>query len=122
MIRLSAPLLAPVKPRTTRLRSCNSSPLLPLDYPLDSAQFVNHAKSLSLYRSFIRATRNLGNLEARWDTLKWIRTDFERYKGLVDSEKAKSLLSLGARQLKQLNSTGSLIGTDGSKFRGTKRA
>ncbi|KDE07482.1 hypothetical protein MVLG_02346 [Microbotryum lychnidis-dioicae p1A1 Lamole] len=116
MIRFSPHLLAPVKERTTRLRLSSSSPLLPLDY------FVNHAKSLSLYRSFIRATRNLGTLEARWHTIKWIRTDFERYKGLVDSQQAKTLLSLGARQLKQLNSTASLIGTDGSKFRGTKSA
>ncbi|SGY14814.1 BQ5605_C013g07110 [Microbotryum silenes-dioicae] len=139
MIRFSPHLLAPVKERTTRLRSSSSSPLLPLDY------FVNHAKSLSLYRSFIRATRNLGTLEARWHTIKWIRTDFERYKGLVDSvsprssithlwepilnllahdsqQQAKTLLSLGARQLKQLNSTASLIGIDGSKFRGTKSA
>lgn len=104
-------------------------------------QFINKANSLSLYRQFIRATRGLGDATARWETIEFVRADFERYKGIVDSvrtlsflqrwaggtdtslieqEKAKTLLALGSRQLKQLNSTGSLIGGASAKWRGRK--
>jgi hypothetical protein len=37
-----------------------------------------------------------------------------------DQEKSKTLLALGQRQLKQLNATGSLLGGDSEKFRGTR--
>ncbi|GAA6054354.1 hypothetical protein JCM3770_003332 [Rhodotorula araucariae] len=89
-------------------------PHLPLDY------FINRANSLSLYRQFIRATRALGDIHARWETVLWARADFERYRDVVDSEKAKTLLALGHRQLKQLHATGSLIGGDSAKWRGRK--
>ncbi|GAA5892223.1 hypothetical protein JCM6882_003615 [Rhodosporidiobolus microsporus] len=98
-------------PRTSRFAN---KPALPLDY------FINRANALSLYRQFVRATRGLGDLTARWETAQFVRGDFERYKDVVDSEKAKTLLALGNRQLKQLNSTGSLIGGQGDKWRGRK--
>ncbi|GAA5837329.1 hypothetical protein JCM11251_004968 [Rhodosporidiobolus azoricus] len=98
-------------PRTSRFAN---KPALPLDY------FINRANALSLYRQFIRATRGLGDLNARWETALWVRGDFERYRDVVDSEKAKTLLALGNRQLKQLNSTGILIGSEGDKWRGRK--
>ncbi|GAA5862388.1 hypothetical protein JCM3774_002500 [Rhodotorula dairenensis] len=87
-------------------------PALPLDY------FVNRAKALALYRQFVRATKSLGDARTRWETMQWIRNDFERNRAVVDSEKCKTLLSLGHRQLKQLGSTSSLIGGNTSKFRG----
>jgi hypothetical protein len=74
--------------------------------------------------------------------VQFVRGDFERYRNVVDSvrtplfnlegrkamltflsfeqEKAKTLLALGSRQLKQLNSTGSLIGGETAKWRGRK--
>ncbi|KAI5477153.1 hypothetical protein MNV49_006809 [Pseudohyphozyma bogoriensis] len=90
-----------------------SSPVLPLDY------FLNKAKALSLYRSFIRATRGLGDHRTRFDTVQWIRADFERNRHVVDS--SKTLLGLGNRQLKQLNSTGMLVGSEGDKWRGMRK-
>ncbi|GJN93503.1 hypothetical protein Rhopal_006560-T1 [Rhodotorula paludigena] len=99
-------------PRTSRFAN---RPQLPLDY------FINRANALSLYRQFIRATRSLGDFQARWETVRWVRSDFERYRDVVDSEKAKTLLALGQRQLKQMHATGSLIGGDSAKWRGKKR-
>lgn len=95
-------------PRVSRF----SAPLLPLDF------FINRSKALALYRAFIRATKGLGDADARRETVRWIRVDFERYREVIDSDKSKVLLALGHRQLKQLNSTGMLVGNEGSKWRG----
>lgn len=47
-------------------------------------QFLTRAKVLSLYRQFIRATKGFGDNAARWETVRWVRTDFERYKDVTD--------------------------------------
>ncbi|GAA6010852.1 hypothetical protein JCM10207_003959 [Rhodosporidiobolus poonsookiae] len=111
-MRRTALLLA--QEATARRSRFGSAPPLPLDY------FINRANALSLYRQFIRATRGLGDARSRWETVEWVRGDFERYRGVVESEKAKTLLALGHRQLKQLNATGSLIGGQGDKWRGKR--
>ncbi|KAK9899614.1 hypothetical protein P389DRAFT_1862 [Cystobasidium minutum MCA 4210] len=79
------------------------------------------SKVLSLYRSFCRETKGLGSLRSRWETVTWIRSEFEQHRKERDLAKIKSLLSNGKRQLKQLSNSGMLVGTDGDKFRG-KRA
>ncbi|GAA5843304.1 hypothetical protein JCM9279_002056 [Rhodotorula babjevae] len=113
-MKASVLLLASAAPaRTSRLAR---TPHLPLDF------FIHRASSLALYRQFIRATRSLGDVDARWETVQWVRKDFERYRGMVDSEKSKTLLALGQRQLKQLHATGSLIGGDSAKWRGRRSA
>ncbi|ORY78031.1 complex 1 protein [Leucosporidium creatinivorum] len=109
-LQLSASVKA--APRPSRL---TGKPFLPLDY------FLNRTKALSLYRQFIRATKGLGDASARWETVKWVRSDFERYRDVVESEKVKTLLALGHRQLKQLNATGSLVGSEGAKWRGQRK-
>lgn len=48
-------------------------------------QFVNRTKALALYRQFIRATKSLGDARTRWETMEWIRNDFERNRAVVDS-------------------------------------
>lgn len=40
---------------------------------------------------------------------------------MVVQVKCKTLLALGGRQLKQLNSTGMLVGSEGDKWRGTRK-
>ncbi|KAM0786675.1 hypothetical protein ACM66B_002122 [Microbotryomycetes sp. NB124-2] len=87
---------------------------LSLDY------FLTRAKVLSLYRQFIRATKGFGDIQARWDTVQWVRQDFERYRFIQDQTRIKTLISMGQRQLKQINQTGHLIGTDGAKWRGLR--
>lgn len=99
---------------THRASRFADKPPLPLDY------FINRANALSLYRQFIRSTKSLGDRTSRWETVQWIRQDFERYRTVTESEKSKTLLALGQRQLKQLNATGSLLGGESSKFRGTR--
>jgi hypothetical protein len=47
-------------------------------------QFINRTKALALYRSFIRASRGLGDVHARRETVAWVRHDFERLKDVVD--------------------------------------
>ncbi|GAA5973190.1 hypothetical protein JCM11641_006313 [Rhodosporidiobolus odoratus] len=74
-------LAQPIAKRPSRFAN---SPPLPLDF------FINRAASLSLYRHFIRASRSLGDLTARWETVEWVRADFERYRGVVESLRALS--------------------------------
>ncbi|KAL8277694.1 hypothetical protein RQP46_009967 [Phenoliferia psychrophenolica] len=110
-MRSTARLLAQARP-ASRL----SGPVLPLEY------FLNRTKALALYRSFIRSSRGLGDISARQETVRFFRHDFEKLKHVVDPEKAKTLLSFAKRQLKQLNSTGMLVGHPGEKWRGTRVA
>ncbi|GAA6039269.1 hypothetical protein JCM8097_003236 [Rhodosporidiobolus ruineniae] len=112
MKRSSALQLA--KEATPRASRFANKPALPLDY------FINRANALALYRQFIRATKGLGDAGARWETMQWVRGDFERYRDVVDSEKSKTLLALGHRQLKQMNSSASLLGVQGDKWRGRR--
>lgn len=51
-------------------------------------------KVLSLYRSFLRATRNIPNPQARCETIDWLRGDFERKKDETDLVSSLSLLPL----------------------------
>ena len=41
-------------------------------------------RGISLYRSFLRATRNIPNPQARFETVQWLRDDFERARGVTD--------------------------------------
>lgn len=146
--------LSAVKKAAARSSRLAGKPVLPLDFVrrrssraccqhadrLPPTQFLNRTKALSLYRQFIRATKGLGDAAARWETVGWVRRDFERYRDVVESvrvlsrcflglcadlggvqEKAKTLLALGHRQLKQLNATGSLVGSEGAKWRGQRK-
>lgn len=88
--------------------------------------------------------QGLGSLPSRWETLEWIRSEFEQHRKERDlvrrlslavsqlisdlklvfnayqQAKIKSLLSNGKRQLKQLSNSGMLVGQDGDKFRGRR--
>lgn len=54
-------------------------------------QFVNRTKALGLYRQFIRATKSLGDAQTRWETMAWIRNDFERNRHVVESVRSHSI-------------------------------
>ena len=58
-------------------------------------QFVNRTKALALYRQFIRATKSLGDARTRWETMEWIRNDFERNRAVVDSVRTRAAFSAG---------------------------
>lgn len=133
-------------------------------YSIDDRQFLMRSKVLALYRSFCRETKGelafvqgftgscadcvytyegLGSLSARWETVDWIRSEFEQHrnernlvsgalysltfsqhaeKGSANLKQAKikALLSNGKRQLKQLSNSGMLVGHDGENFRGRR--
>jgi len=82
--------------------------------------FLTRSKVLALFRSFIRNTKGLGDLNSRHETVSWIRSEFEQHRTEYDLTKIKSLLAGGKRQLKQLSSSNMLIGQQGDKYRGRK--
>lgn len=94
---MRASFIAAAAARSSRFAD---KPALPLDYvrrssldrgqtakliELPARQFVNRTKALALYRQFIRATKSLGDARTRWETMEWIRNDFERNRAVVDS-------------------------------------
>ncbi|KAM0750733.1 hypothetical protein T439DRAFT_288909 [Meredithblackwellia eburnea MCA 4105] len=83
-------------------------------------QFLDRQRTLSLYRSFLRASRGLGDLQTRQEVIAWVREDFEKYKEVTDPERIKHLHSLARKELKGLNSTTMLVGNDGEKWRGKR--
>lgn len=94
---------------------------------------------MSLYRSFIRASKGLGDAQTRRETVSWVRRDFENGLPLLADqvrrhsthgehaaysfhalmqEKARTFFASASRQLKQMSSANMLVGTHGDKFRG----
>ncbi|BGP57614.1 hypothetical protein JCM8202v2_005258 [Rhodotorula sphaerocarpa] len=79
MLRTLAARASHAAPRPSRFAN---KPALPLDY------FVNRTKALALYRQFVRATKSLGDSRTRWETMQWIRNDFERNRAVVESARS----------------------------------
>lgn len=102
--------------RTSRFAADGPDAGLTLDH------FLVRSKVVALYRSFIRNTRGLGDLRSRQETVSWVRAEFEQHKAERDLKKIKSLYSSGKRQLKQLSQSGMLVGVQGDRFRGTRKA
>ncbi|KND04624.1 uncharacterized protein SPPG_00341 [Spizellomyces punctatus DAOM BR117] len=71
------------------------------------AQFLTRQKALGLYRSILRLTRHL-DPENKKFIRDWARSDFERYRYEVDSEKISMLISQGVVQLRTLERSVSL--------------
>ncbi|TPX67324.1 hypothetical protein SpCBS45565_g03884 [Spizellomyces sp. 'palustris'] len=75
------------------------------------AKFLSRQKALGLYRSILRLTRrtlqrkDLDPQDKRF-IRDWARSDFERYRYEVDSEKISMLISQGVVQLRTLEKTG----------------
>ncbi|WFD33251.1 hypothetical protein MCUN1_000064 [Malassezia cuniculi] len=78
--------------------------------------FMMRGDVLSLYRSYVRATRN-----ARWETIKWFRSEFERSRGETDLDTIKSQLQYGRMQLKQMQG-GMMLHSSGeiTRLRGSR--
>ncbi|PNF43441.1 LYR motif-containing protein 2 [Cryptotermes secundus] len=65
-------------------------------------QFMLRQQVLKLYRSFLRAIRDVPDEESRKELLEWARSDFKNNKHHTDEYAIKMLISHGERQLKQL--------------------
>ncbi|PWN51700.1 hypothetical protein IE53DRAFT_385949 [Violaceomyces palustris] len=64
--------------------------------------FLLRTRVLSLYRSFVRASREIPNPQARWETIEWFRSDMDRFKRETDIDNIKDLLMQGHRSFKQM--------------------
>ncbi|XP_023703687.2 LYR motif-containing protein 2 isoform X3 [Cryptotermes secundus] len=65
-------------------------------------KFMLRQQVLKLYRSFLRAIRDVPDEESRKELLEWARSDFKNNKHHTDEYAIKMLISHGERQLKQL--------------------
>lgn len=87
--------------------------------------FLMRSRTLSLYRKYVRATRDIPHPEARWETIQFFRDDVHRFRNETDLEQIKGLLMQGHRFLKQMQGQWTLAGasSDGSanKLRGTRQ-
>ena len=59
-------------------------------------------RGISLYRSFLRATRNIPNPQARFETVQWLRDDFERARGVTDLVRRPAPARLGTPSRRRL--------------------
>ncbi|KAK0548076.1 hypothetical protein OC845_003771 [Tilletia horrida] len=90
-----------------------------IDDGLTLEHFLIRTRFLALYRSIVRATREIPNPDARRETLAWYRSDLfppslrlER-----DLVNLKDLLAQGYRQLKQIQGQFTLLGAGGIQTR-----
>jgi len=103
-------------------RMTSSSRRRTVDANLTLEHFLMPGKIFSLYRSFIRSTKGLGDLSTRREVVDWVRRDFEKFRHVQDLEEMKLLLARNQRQLKQqLSSASMLVGEQGEKFRGPRK-
>ncbi|SHO78720.1 Uncharacterized protein MSYG_3067 [Malassezia sympodialis ATCC 42132] len=86
--------------------------------------FLQKGKVLSLYRSLIRSTRGIANMEARWETIAWFRGEIEHVRTETDPNRIESHLTHGRITLKQMESSFSLssAGQPLSPLRGLRSA
>ncbi|KAE8233070.1 hypothetical protein CF326_g1897 [Tilletia indica] len=87
------------------------------DDGLTLEHFLLRTRFLALYRSIVRATRDIPNPEARRDTLDWYRSDLfpPSLKLETDLINLKEALAQGYRQLKQIQGQFTLVGAGGIK-------
>ena len=67
-----------------------------------------------LFRSFIRATKGLGDAQARRETVQWVRVDFERYKDVVESVRCGCVPETGGAEAVRAGEGKDLVGVGAS--------
>ncbi|KAJ9479846.1 hypothetical protein PHBOTO_003359 [Pseudozyma hubeiensis] len=87
--------------------------------------FLMRSRTLSLYRKYVRATRDIPYPSARWETIEFFRDDVHRFRHETDLERIKDLLMQGHRFLKQMQGQWTLAGASSegntNKLRGTRQ-
>ncbi|KAL4402158.1 hypothetical protein ACI68E_001810 [Malassezia pachydermatis] len=86
--------------------------------------FLLQAKALALYRSFIRSTRSIPTMEARWETMHWFRTEIERLRNETDPLRMESQLTHSRIVMKQISGAFMLSSGDSTQppLRGLRRS
>ncbi|KAK0525816.1 hypothetical protein OC842_005393 [Tilletia horrida] len=108
------------RPRRRLSDRLNSS----TDDGLTLEHFLLRTRFLALYRSIVRATRDIPNPQARRDTLAWYRSDLfpPALKLERDLINLKEHLAQGYRQLKQIQGQFSLLGAGGIRTQSSSRS
>ncbi|KAI0757092.1 hypothetical protein C8Q80DRAFT_77137 [Daedaleopsis nitida] len=70
-------------------------------HQLTLKHFILKQRALNLYRQAIRATRSIPDRNTRLETVRWVRSEFERNRHLSDA-KIEDKIASGRRELKQL--------------------
>ncbi|KAH9525346.1 hypothetical protein Btru_001122 [Bulinus truncatus] len=68
-------------------------------------QFILRSEVLKLYRSFLRLSYKVENIERRKELQKWIRFDFESNKNHTEEEAIKMMISRGKMSLREMEQT-----------------
>ncbi|GFN99270.1 lyr motif-containing protein 2 [Plakobranchus ocellatus] len=69
---------------------------------LTLTQFILRSEVLKLYRSMLRVTYRIDDVEQRKNLQQWIRTDFENNRHHSDEEAIRMMLSKGKLSLREL--------------------
>ncbi|KAI1653091.1 complex 1 protein-domain-containing protein [Daldinia decipiens] len=75
-----------------------SSPKGRLGAALSLDHFLLRSRTLSLYRSIIRGTRQISDPTTRAETRSFVRGEFERHRNVTDINHIRYLLSTGKTQ------------------------
>ncbi|GAW21197.1 hypothetical protein EKO27_g7689 [Xylaria grammica] len=62
---------------------------------LSLEHFLQRARVLALYRTILRGTGHIGDPVTRSETRSFARAEFERHRGVTDSDHVRYLLSTG---------------------------
>ncbi|KZV75565.1 hypothetical protein PENSPDRAFT_571327 [Peniophora sp. CONT] len=63
--------------------------------------FILQARARNLYRYALRAARHIPEPGARKETIRWIRSDFDRNRFLTDINAIEEKIASGRRELRQ---------------------
>ncbi|KAI1772578.1 hypothetical protein F4818DRAFT_132580 [Hypoxylon cercidicola] len=72
-----------------------STPKKQLGTALSLDHFLLRSRTLSLYRTIVRGTRQINDLTTRNDTRNFARAEFERHRNVTDLSHIRYLLSTG---------------------------
>ncbi|KAJ2475477.1 hypothetical protein EV174_005262 [Coemansia sp. RSA 2320] len=67
-------------------------------------QFIQRGKVVSMYRKYMRLTKQIADKSSRRELRQWIRADFDRYRNESDPQRVNVLLAQASRQYKNMES------------------
>ncbi|KAJ2062465.1 LYR motif-containing protein 2 [Coemansia sp. RSA 455] len=71
---------------------------------LSLQQFIQRGQVLSMYRKYMRLTKQIPDKSSRRELREWIRGDFDRYRTESDPRRIDVLLAQASRQYKNMES------------------
>ncbi|KAJ2861233.1 hypothetical protein GGH94_005030 [Coemansia aciculifera] len=71
---------------------------------LSFQQFIQRGQVISMYRKYMRLTKQIPDKPSRRELREWIRGDFDRYRTESDPRRVDVLLAQASRQYKNMES------------------